>query len=206
MIRLNPGNSFLLTQTGSHFTDALPWVHPRGDQNVDYVYSSNVTAPTTAEIARHFPNISGDQQKRIDHFCEHEILQRYIEIGPPHSQYFQKKRLWRLTLVSATEQYSYYYLICDEFMQRLEAPDRPLGWSTSIPTAKLFSAIEHGETLTSLYLRINETVFDPITELELETVDLLEDPLIRTLYNGVFAAYQKNQLRRLSLPSPPILL
>jgi hypothetical protein len=44
---------------------------------------------------------------------------------------------------------------------------RPLAWTTEIPAAKLYAALELGESLTSMYMRINDTVFDADTERDL---------------------------------------
>ena len=62
---------------------------------------------------------------------------------------------------------------------------------------RLFGALESGEQLTSLYIRINDAVFEPEIEEALSEVDVVADPLVRTLYDGVFGAYQNAQLRRL---------
>ena len=60
-----------------------------------------------------------------------------------------------------------------------------------------YAALELGESLTSMYMRINDMVFDPDTERELEEVDVVDDPLIRCLFSDTFGAYQAAQLRRL---------
>jgi hypothetical protein len=48
-----------------------------------------------------------------------------------------------------------------------------------------------------MYVRINDMVFDAKTEEEIETADVVDDPLIRCLFNDAFGAYQAAQLRRL---------
>ena len=68
--------------------------------------------------------------------------------------------------------------------------------STEVAAAKLYAALELGESLTSMYMRINDTVFDPETEHDLESADLVDDPLVRCLFNDAFGAYQAAQLRR----------
>ena len=73
----------------------------------------------------------------------------------------------------------------------------PLSWVTEIPAAKLYAALELGESLTSMYMRINDLRFDDATEAELATAELVDDPLIRCLFNDAFGAYQAAQLRRL---------
>ena len=54
-----------------------------------------------------------------------------------------------------------------------------------------------GESLTSMYVRINDAVFDADTERDLAEADVVDDPLIRSLFSDGFGAYQRAQLRRL---------
>ena len=68
---------------------------------------------------------------------------------------------------------------------------------TEVPTVKLFAALERGETLTSMYVRVNDTAVSREAEADLKEMDVLEDPLIRTLFTGLFGAYQREQLRRI---------
>ena len=65
---------------------------------------------------------------------------------------------------------------------------QPLGWTTEIPAAKLYAGLALGESLTSMYLRINGAP---------EDADIADDPLIRCLFNDAFGAYQAAQLKRL---------
>jgi len=74
----------------------------------------------------------------------------------------------------------------------------PVSWSTEVPIAKLYAALEEGESLTSMYVRINDRVFDSEIEKEIQAADVMEDPLIRCLFTGVFGAYQKAQLKNFS--------
>ncbi|RYE86309.1 MAG: MBL fold metallo-hydrolase, partial [Oxalobacteraceae bacterium] len=66
-----------------------------------------------------------------------------------------------------------------------------------------YGALEEGESLTTMYLRINDTVFDAATERALEDADVVDDPLIRCLFSDTFGAYQAAQLRRLLARSLP---
>jgi hypothetical protein len=72
-----------------------------------------------------------------------------------------------------------------------------LSWTTEIPLSKLYAALELGESLTSLYLRINDALFDAETEADIASADIVDDPLIRCLFNDAIGAYQAAQLRRL---------
>ena len=73
----------------------------------------------------------------------------------------------------------------------------PIGWLTEVPIAKIYAALELGEALTSMYIRINDAVFQDEIENEIQTTDVVEDPLIKCLFTNIFGAYQKAQLKRL---------
>jgi len=64
-----------------------------------------------------------------------------------------------------------------------------------------------GESLTSMYMRINDAVFDAASENDLSDADIVDDPLIRCLFNDVVGAYQAAQLRRIQgdRPCRPVL-
>jgi hypothetical protein len=66
-----------------------------------------------------------------------------------------------------------------------------------VPAAKLYAALEEGEALTSMYLRVNDMVFDAATEQSLADADVMDDPLVRCLFGETFGAYQAAQLRGL---------
>jgi hypothetical protein len=67
----------------------------------------------------------------------------------------------------------------------------------------VYAALELGESLTSMYMRINDARFDADTEADLLEADIIDDPLIRCLFNdAAFGAYQAAQLRRLKERAP----
>ena len=74
-----------------------------------------------------------------------------------------------------------------------EAP----GWTTEVPLVKCHAALALGESLTSMYMRINDGPFDAATRAGLEEADIVDDPLIRCLFNDAIGAYQAAQLKRL---------
>ncbi len=195
--RMNPGQAVSLSSQSLHHTEPLAWVHPLGEQNVDYEFNPQATWSSTADIACHFPPLNESQKQRLLHFCRSEIAQRFYDIGPSADLYFQKKRMWCLSIYDhAGTSENFYYIVQDENMQLTESATLPLAWHTQIPAHKLHSALENGETLTSLYIRVNEETFDKKIEEDLDSVDIMEDPLIRVLYTGIFAGYQQAQLRR----------
>jgi L-ascorbate metabolism protein UlaG (beta-lactamase superfamily) len=208
IVRLNPSASITLNQDGIIHSTPLPWLEPRGEQNLDYDFADQLKVPSTAEIARHFPRLTSVQRRRAFDFCRTELPQKYGSLHPPEQGYFRKPRTWRLTVYDheGTATHMSYALhdgaieFCDSPDSTSQATSCAASWSTEIPLFKLWSALEEGESLTSLYIRINDCVFDPEIEKELHALelgDLMEDPLIRSLYEGKFATYQKAQLRRI---------
>ncbi|MBX9769298.1 MAG: hypothetical protein K2X47_18620, partial [Bdellovibrionales bacterium] len=104
--------------------------------------------------------------------------------------------IWRLTI--------YDHLGCStKFHYRLSngilepySDDQDISWCTEVPISKIYAALELGESLTSMYLRINDMTFEPQIEAQIQNADVIEDPLIRCLFSGTFGAYQKSQLKR----------
>ena len=77
-------------------------------------------------------------------------------------------------------------------MELVKETGKDFQWLTEVPSAKLFAAIKQGEALTSMYLRVNDQV-----SINSEEYDVLEDPLIRCLFEGVVGGYQSYQLSEL---------
>jgi hypothetical protein len=65
----------------------------------------------------------------------------------------------------------------------MEPSSAKADWTTEVPIAKLYAALELGESLTSMYVRINGSQFE----------EIVDDPLIRCLFNGSLGSYQKAQ-------------
>jgi len=197
VVRLDPSVSVRLDGAGLHGAPPLGWVRPVGEQDVDYVYEGNAAPPPTASIARHFAPLTSEQAARVRHYCKVELPEKYgaVEAG---SDYFEQPRLWQLTLYDhdgvATR---WRYRLDGQAATVVAEDDGPLGWTTEIPVAKLYAALALGESLTSMYMRINDAVFDAAQEAALAEADVVDDPLIRCLFSDTFGAYQAAQLRRL---------
>jgi len=197
VVRLDPGMSVRLDTTSLQPAPRLGWVIPVGRQDVDYVYEGNARPPSTADIARHFAPLTDAQYLRVMEYCRVDLPGKYAEVEAA-SSYFDSPRTWQLSVYDHTGQ-------ATRFRYRLEAGSRACldedaaapAWTTDIPAAKLYAALELGESLTSMYMRINDTVFDAETERELADADVVDDPLIRCLFSDTFGAYQAAQLRRL---------
>lgn len=197
VVRLDPSVSVRLDAGGVHPAPPLPWVIPVGEQDVDYAYEGNAAPPSTAEIARHFPPLTQEEQARVTDYCLHGLAAKYGDTEAD-SDYFDRPRTWRLSVFDHRGQArDYHYRLDGERATLVEAGEGPLGWTTEVPAAKLHAALALGESLTSMYVRINGTVFDAGTERELQDAELVDDPLVRCLFGDTFGAYQAAQLRRL---------
>ena len=196
VVRLNPGVSVRLDRDGITPAAPLDWVVPVGEQDVDYAYDPQAVPPPTSEIARHFAALSPEQAERVDTYCRAGLLDKYRDMELPEDSFFEQPRIWRLSVFDhAGVETQYHYRVERDGIEPCAAA--PLSWTTEIPAAKLYAALELGESLTSMYMRINDTRFDAATESDLETAELVDDPLIRCLFNDAFGAYQAAQLRRL---------
>jgi len=197
VLRLNPSVSVLLDRTSLRPAAPLEWVVPIGAQDVDYDYQPARTPPSTAAIARHFAPLSAAQASTVAAYCQAGLPATYRAMELPEDSFFEQPRHWRLSvydhLGAATH---YHYLVHGDAITATAAATE-LAWSTEIPAAKLYAGLALGESLTSMYLRINDGAFTPAIEAEQRTADLVDDPLIRCLFDDAFGAYQAAQLRRL---------
>jgi hypothetical protein len=199
VVRFNPSVSMTLDAASLEASPPLSWVIPVGEQDVDYHYDATLPAPHTSEISRRFPALTAPQAERVLHFCRAGLLEKYREMELPEESFFEKPRLWRLTVYDHAGAASHFhYRLRGDSIDLLDRADAPLSWTTEIPASKVYAALELGESLTSMYMRINDTVFDADTEADLAEADIVDDPLIRCLFNDVFGAYQAAQLRRLA--------
>jgi Beta-lactamase superfamily domain len=198
VVRMNPGVSFRLDAQGLTPAPALDWIVPIGEQDVDYDYDPGLVPPATGDIARHFAPLSAGQAERVESYCRSGLLERYRDMELPEDSYFEQPRIWRLSVFDhAGAGTHWHYRVEGDRIDAVASEAGPLGWTTEIPAAKLYAGLELGESLTSMYMRINDTGFDEATEGDLETAELVDDPLIRCLFNDAFGAYQAAQLRRL---------
>jgi hypothetical protein len=198
VVRLNPGVSVVLDHDGVHPAAPLPWVLPAGEQDVDYCYDPHAAPPASADIARRFPALTATQAARVRDYLDTGLPDKYRDMELPEDSFFEKPRVWQLTVYDHTGAGTQRrYRIEGDSIAPVPVDTGPVSWTTEVSIAKLHAALELGESLTSMYMRINDTVFDAETEHDLQSADLVDDPLIRCLFNDAFGAYQAAQLRRL---------
>ncbi|MNL02211.1 hypothetical protein D3C87_1227120 [compost metagenome] len=198
VVRLNPSRSFVLDKNSLHASPGLSWVQPVGNQELDFEYDASLQPTPTSEIAQHFEALTAEQTEYVLEYCRSGLIQKYRSLDAPSEIYFDKPRVWSLSVFDHTgDVQTFLYKVKCENIERVgDTNDRP-SWTTEIPVAKLYAALELGESLTSLYMRINDVVFEPAIEKEIQYADIVEDPLIRCLFNGDFGSYQKAQLKRI---------
>ncbi len=199
IFRLDPSKSVVLAANGSLSEGApLTWMRTSGKQNVDYDYRPELKAPPTSEIAKNFPALSAQQTHIVYDSVFNELISNY-RLLEETDRYFNDRRKWRLAIFDHQGSAKHFdFEICRNEIISIDAISTlPLGWLTEVPLARLDGALHAGESLTSMYVRINDVVFDPEIEIALREVDILEDPLVRCLFRGGVAAYQKAQLKRL---------
>jgi hypothetical protein len=198
VVRMNPSVSVILDARSLASAPPLGWVVPVGVQDVDYQFDATLKPPPTADIARHFAPLTEAQTDRVMEYCQAGLLTTYRDMELPPDSYFEKARNWRLSVYDhhGTAAHFYYRLQGDT-IERIAGDPGTLGWTTEIPASKIYAALELGESLTSMYMRINDAVFDAEIEEEIQSTDIVDDPLIRCLFDGAFGAYQAAQLRRL---------
>lgn len=198
VVRLNPSVSVQLDATTLQAAAPLAWVIPVGEQDVDYQYQAGTIAPPTALIATRFAPLTPQQRARVLDYCETGLLEKYREMELPADSYFDKPRIWRLSVFDHTgASTQHHYRVQGDTIAGLASAETALAWTTEIPIAKLYAALELGESLTSMYMRINDVLFDADIEHDIATAEVVDDPLIRCLFNDVFGAYQAAQLLRL---------
>ena len=198
VVRLDPSVSVTLDAASLVSSPALAWVIPVGAQDVDYQYDAAREAPSSADIARHFAPLTAAQSRTVIDYCRTGLLSKYGEMEVPEDSFFEKPRVWQLSVYDHEGRGTHYrYRIDGERMEHCGEGDGRLAWTTEVPASKLYAALELGESLTSMYMRINDVRFDADIEAEIEEAEIVDDPLIRCLFNDAVCAYQAAQLRRL---------
>jgi hypothetical protein len=160
---------------------------------VDYEFDANLVVPSTAEVARYFPQLTSEQTKMVLDYCREGLLERYARLESSDDGYFRKPRSWLLRLYDHEGSVREFEYRLSPGSMTLASGDA-IEWCTDVPMAKLHAALASGESLTSMYVRINDIDFESEIEKEIAAADPLEDPLVRSLYTGVFGEYQRAQL------------
>ncbi|UOF00635.1 MBL fold metallo-hydrolase [Bdellovibrio reynosensis] len=199
VVRMNPSVTFELTKNSINSAEALTWVLPQGEQDVDYEFNPSLKIPSTAEIAKKFPGLSVAQKEFTLNYCKKGLIEKFGILAESEDPFFARPRLWQLSVFDENgKEKTFRYLLEGNKIEEVPINDDPIEWLTEVPLTKLYAAIEEGESLTSMYVRINDRMFNSTVEKEVQEADVVEDPLIRCLFTGVFGGYQAAQLRKLN--------
>ena len=192
VIRLNPSQTLILRKNSLEFGESLDWVIPVGPQDVDYRQFPIIPVPSMSLEAQVLPNCSEEDHLQVRSFVEAGIVRRYSELVEPF-QGPDSGIVWQIQLIdSQGSEQNYFYLIRGSRLESLHQIPRAVDWKTSLPLYKLARALREGECLNSIGLRIQD-----VSGL-LKNFDPLQDPLVRCLYEGNFASYQRAQLARIT--------
>lgn len=182
--RLDPSTSLELS-SGRIRPQSLPWVRTIEDDLIDYIYNPHQKIPTLQEFSlNRFLSLTSEDQ-----FLLSEWLQNMEEMFSKVNIYFDEEGLehkleWKLTI------YNQGNVFWEKSYSDKGFKGTAIFWSTEIIAEKLWGALKRGETLSSLYMRIND---NPDVKY-LEDLDCLQDPLLKILYGVDALEYQKQQL------------
>lgn len=197
--RLDPSQGIRLSAQSAEPCAPFPGVKLLEPANsVDYSIDIERSIPSTESVAQHLPAVSEQQALRVSHFLAEELAERWKSIDLDSSDYFKTPKLWHLTVWDhESNPHHIYYRVQEFHCDILSGLSAPAQWRTEVPMSTLYGALENGESLTSLYARINDERLAQAVEMEIQDCDVLLDPLLRCLYAGEFASYQKAQLFKL---------
>ncbi len=198
VIKLNPSESIQLSSEVIEKTSPLLWIKKIGQADVDYNYNPDLTIPSTQEISKNFQSLSTDEFQDVIYYCKTDLIKKYKILQLVDDSYFNKPQLWQLSLFDhlGFETQLRYQIFKSEIRLVDNITDK-ITWLTEISIFKLYSSLKNAESLSSLYIRINDICFESDVEKLVQSADLLEDPLIRCLYEGSIATYQKEQLKKI---------
>lgn len=188
VLRLDPGEILYCKNAKFEKHGRLSWIQPVGDQKVDYMFDPNVIPQSLSTIAKNLSSIDQNQKKLIHEFCMNDILKRYSELDHDENSFFNKEQFWSLVIYSSSGEAQKYLYRINQFKMEKVDQNKKTTWVTEIPEIKLYKAVFEGESLTSLYIRVQP---------ESSSVDPLIDPLIRVLYEGKIGSYQLAQLEKI---------
>lgn len=210
LLDMPPGTGVIIDKQCIESVAPLPWVMPDGPQAVDYHYDPDTPVPATAAIAAQMPALDDEARVRLLDWCREVLPIRFAALTCG-DDWFDVPRRWSLVLwhgqgdadviryvVEATVmRYVSHQAIAASEHQDAGIDDELADWYTELPATRLAGAVHAGETLSSLYIRINDRPMPADTENALQTLDILEDPLLRSLYENDPFVYQRAQLARL---------
>ena len=198
VIKLNPSESLILNSQSIEKSLSLPWIKTVGEADVDYKYNPDLVITSTQDLSKKFSALSFDQHQEVINYCQNDLVKKYQSLELIAESYFNIPQIWQLSIFNHLGvEIKFFYEIFKNKIILTKVNPAEITWLTEICAFKLYSALKNAESLSSLYIRINDIHFSSDVEKLLKSADLLEDPLIRSLYEGSVATYQKEQLKRI---------
>lgn len=200
VLRMDPGVSLQFIDGKWQNAEALPFISRSSLEIVDYPYEAGKEIPSMELACRNFPSLSKEQRQELQKFLEHGLGERFNDPRVPESEYFSRRQIWQLDLFdSEGVRTAFFFSIQGADVQFLGTSAPPLArtWLTEVSEYKLHSAMSSGESLTSMYLRVNDRGDFWKTSKGLMKADVFEDPLIRVLFFESVGSYQYHQLLRI---------
>ncbi len=209
VLRLDPSIGLELGCQDWKLTQGPDWISlvNEDDRALDYEFDLSRAVPSLGEMAQNFAPLSLADLQLVRNFCELDLLQKYQALIHLEDSYFAQSRIWRLAVYVSSQEMLVFDFEIHNHQIRQKSPrtlsvgeklEDGIDWLTEILAAKLASCLLVGDSLSSLYLRINDRIFSPAKEQVFLEVDLLEDPLIRCLFEGDPYRYQRRQLESLT--------
>lgn len=209
-LQLLPGQSLFCQKLDDqkfelHESDALSWIAcAESDLNhlktLDYVYLEKTQISSTAEIAERFPALQEEEKTQVFDFLKNEMPRIYAMLNLEISEqdYFFTRRHYSLKIYDPNFVVkTFYYKLDAGKMQYSEDVLQGVDWHCEISAYKLLCALSRGESLSSIYLRVDSKALGFREDLQGSEADVLQDPLIQVLYTNQFANYQKYQLKNI---------
>lgn len=198
--KMEPGEVFLLSSSGLSKGISLDFVK-RKSASPEIAYGEVMDSkdiPSLQQISKHFPVLNFDQTAIVEQFLKEHIIHRY-EANPSADAFFKCTRPWLLRIHWESSRFDDLYFEVNSHCVSIVEVDkvREVEWFTEIVAFKLWSALTQGESLSSLYIRINDTGDDVPKARTPDQADVLQDPLLRALFFDSELSYQRAQLRRI---------
>lgn len=204
VIRLEPSFSLYLSKNEIQHAPQLDWIQIDLSTISDYEYLPDLAPQSLIEIAKYFPQLNLSQLADCHNFLKHEFNLRWNCLDHENFIYPKSKFNWLFILYELSEttfesvvvqQKIYFEINYNEIKQVQVIDQEQIHWLTEISLYKFHKAIAHAESLSSLYIRINDRHLNDQSWNSLFDFDLLADPLLRILYEGKSAYYQSHQMK-----------
>lgn len=184
-LRMDPGKSFEISDKDILFKQDLNFLKLTSNEVVDYHYNPDMKIPSIGQIVENLNPLSLSEKNAVIDFCHNQLRKKFNQISDQYPDDF----CWRL-YVWENQDSKFIF----DFSKHEGTANN---WQTDISIQKLYSALNTGETLTSLYLRINDCEFPQNIEKRNSEMDILSDPLISILFQNNQHQYHMDQLKNL---------